>query len=209
MIEKDIRKLLDIVEEKSIGSTQLNESKSNLSVVDDNAPMKSLIKSGIKKALKEGYWDDIGKAVLNFKGTELPRNYKKLDVTSDSPHYKLHPEEFKKDVWDQLKDKGVAVAKQVAPAKKVGGVSVTPELLLQVWRKLENVVSNVVPDSDPIDWMAPYLRKMGVDPFYTREILDKAVRRHYDKRSDYSKYLQDMWDAYGEMQGDDYKNPWK
>jgi hypothetical protein len=184
---------------------------------DDTMPMessmvretKSLIAHGINQVLSEGYWEDIGQAVVAFKGKELPLSAKKLEITSNSPHYKLHPEEFKKDVYDQLKDKGLPVAKRPAPGRKIGGLSVTPELLQQVWRKLENVVSNVVPDGDPIDWMAPYIRKMGVDPFHTREILDMAVKRNYDKRSDYSKYLQDMWDAYGEMQGSDYQNPWK
>jgi DNA-directed RNA polymerase subunit M/transcription elongation factor TFIIS len=183
--------------------------KGQLPEGQDVAESKSLIKQGISKALMEGYWEDIGKAVMNYKGKELPLSSKKLDVTTDSPHYKLHPEEFKKDVYDQLKDKGLPVAKRPAPSRKVGGLSITPELLHQVWYKLENVVSNVVPDGDPIDWMAPYIRKMGVDPFHTREILDMAVRKHYDRKADYSSYLKDMWDAYGEMQGDDYQNPWK
>jgi hypothetical protein len=68
-----------------------------------------------------------------------------------------------------------------------------------VWRKVEQVVANVYPDGDPIDWMTPWLEKHGIRDFKVGEVLDRAARKHGYK--DLYDYYNSMGDLYGKQQG--------
>jgi hypothetical protein len=46
----------------------------------------------------------------------------------------------------------------------------------KVWRKIEEVVGNIFPDGDPIDWLAPWLKKSGIQDYHIGEVLDKACK---------------------------------
>lgn len=83
--------------------------------------------------------------------------------------------------------------------------------LFDVYQALEMAVSNVVPDGDPIDTLGPKLRRMGVGEFKIVDTLTAAVKKHYDKKSDYHKYLADMWDLYnaGVEPSERRANPWR
>jgi hypothetical protein len=83
--------------------------------------------------------------------------------------------------------------------------------LWKVWQVVQDVVGNMVPDGDPIDELPQRLRRLGVPDNKIMDTLHKAVKTHYDKKSDYHKYLEDMWDSYNEMVDDDQKrdNPWR
>lgn len=83
--------------------------------------------------------------------------------------------------------------------------------LFKVFDELQNVVSNVIPDGDPIDMLGPKLRRMGIDGYKIVDTLTAAVKKHYDKNSDYHQYLADMWDQYndGIEPNERRANPWR
>jgi hypothetical protein len=84
----------------------------------------------------------------------------------------------------------------------------TKEDYSKVWRKLEAVVGQIFPDGDPIDYMAPWLKKGGVQEFRIGDILDKACRlngfndmyAYYDhfKDGDYG-YEEPLDEAEGQL----------
>lgn len=58
-----------------------------------------------------------------------------------------------------------------------------------VWRKVEQVVSNIYPDGDPIDWLGPWVKQQGLD----YSVIDKAAKANgYDD-------LYDYWDSMAQM----------
>ena len=75
-----------------------------------------------------------------------------------------------------------------------------PKLTLDaVWRKVEDVVSRIYPDGDPIDYLAPWLERHGIRGFETGEILDRAAKKNGYK--DLYDYYNSMKDLYGPEQG--------
>lgn len=70
-----------------------------------------------------------------------------------------------------------------------------PEIDLDaVWRKVEDVVSNIFPDGDPIDYLAPWLQKQGITDFKIGDTLDAAAKKNgYD---DIYAYYDSMKDLY-------------
>ena len=65
----------------------------------------------------------------------------------------------------------------------------------KVWRKIEDVVGNIFPDGDPIDWLAPWLKKSGIQDYHVGEVLDKACRMNGYK---------DMYEYYNSFKTADY-----
>lgn len=53
----------------------------------------------------------------------------------------------------------------------------TPDLDA-VWRKVEDVIGQIFPDGDPIDWMAPWLRKQGVPSTEIGDLLKNAAKKN-------------------------------
>jgi len=43
-----------------------------------------------------------------------------------------------------------------------------------IWRKVEDVVGNIYPDGDPIDYLGPWCKKQGID----YSMVDKAAKKH-------------------------------
>lgn len=76
-------------------------------------------------------------------------------------------------------------------AKKPAGLS-----LDQVWRKVEDVVSSVYPDGDPIDHLAPWLEKQGIKGHQVGDVLRKAaVKNGYSDVYDYFNSMGDLSEA--------------
>ncbi len=48
----------------------------------------------------------------------------------------------------------------------------------QVWQKIEQVVANIFPDGDPIDYLAPWLEKQGYSGHTIGQILDRTCKEH-------------------------------
>jgi hypothetical protein len=86
-----------------------------------------------------------------------------------------------------VKEKPLTMKQMFAPKAQ-------PKLTLDdVWRKVENVVSQIYPDGDPNDYMAPWLEKHGIRDFKIGEILDRAA-----KKNGY-KDMYDYWNSMGEQ----------
>lgn len=87
-------------------------------------------------------------------------------------------------------------------AKPQKVVSKTPEPKSQsldldtIWRKVEDVISNIFPDGDPIDWLAPWLQKQGVKDFKIGDILDQAAQKNgYNDIYDYYEQMKQQYSA--------------
>lgn len=77
---------------------------------------------------------------------------------------------------------------QKPAAKKPAGLS-----LDQIWRKVEDVVSSVYPDGDPIDHLAPWLEKQGIKGHQVGDVLRKAaVKNGYSDVYDYFNSMGDL-----------------
>lgn len=64
-----------------------------------------------------------------------------------------------------------------------------------VWRKVEEVVGNIFPDGDPIDWMLPWLERQGIEEYKCGDIIDRAARKNGYK---------DMYAYWNELKTGDY-----
>lgn len=94
-----------------------------------------------------------------------------------------------RDAWSQSYAKPQKPA--AAPAPKQQGID-----LDTVWRKVEQVVGNIFPDGDPIDWLAPWLEKQGVRDFKIGEILDQAAQKNgYNDIYDYYEQMKQQYGA--------------
>lgn len=77
------------------------------------------------------------------------------------------------------------------PAPAPARAPTKPALTLDtVWRKVEEVVANIFPDGDPIDYLAPWLEKQGIRDFKIGDTLDKAAQQNG---------YEDIYDYYEEM----------
>lgn len=72
----------------------------------------------------------------------------------------------------------------------------------------ENVVGQVFPDGDPLDYMIPKLKRMGIDQYDVGKVLDQAARKYLGAKS-YTDYLSNMWDDNPEARGSQEQNPWR
>lgn len=86
--------------------------------------------------------------------------------------------------------------------------------LWPIAQRIMGAVSDCVPDGDPIDLLAPYVRRKlqlsEVEGWDITSWLDKACRKHLDCKS-YNQYLIDAWDGWNEVCEPDQRipNPWK
>jgi len=72
--------------------------------------------------------------------------------------------------------------------------------LSMIWRKVEDVIGRAVPDGDPIDYLAPWLKAHGI-PY---EMVTKAARKNGYK--DMYAYYDVMIEHYNELTGDDHQS---
>lgn len=64
-----------------------------------------------------------------------------------------------------------------------------------VWRKIEDVVGQIFPDGDPIDWLGPWLDRQGITGYRIGDILRKACQMNGFK---------DIYAYYDHFKTDDY-----
>ena len=99
---------------------------------------------------------------------------------------KLHP---KTGAELPSKEKPLTMKQMFAPKAKAPSA---PKLTLSdVWRKVEEVVSQIYPDGDPIDWLVPWFKKQGISSHNVGGILERAA-----KKNGY-KDIYDYWDSFG------------
>lgn len=73
----------------------------------------------------------------------------------------------------------------------------SPKLTINdVWRKVEEVVGQIYPDGDPIDWLLPWFRKQGIADHKVGDILAKAAKKNGYK--DIYDYYNSIGDDLGE-----------
>lgn len=96
-------------------------------------------------------------------------------------------------------------------------ISLTAADYNEIARKIEDVVGNVVPDGDPIDWLIPFMkRKFGLT-YNLTPYFDKALKKRHGPKSSYDDYLADSWDGYYESTAENHEeyeklkknNPWR
>lgn len=85
-------------------------------------------------------------------------------------------------------------AKKLAKQKPVNPHKVTREKLEALANKIYAVVGDTFPDGDPIDWLAPYVKKHFGLYYDITPLLDKAIRLHNPRLKGYYDYLETMWD---------------
>ena len=86
------------------------------------------------------------------------------------------------------------------PPKLAATKSASPKLMLSdVWRKVEDVVGQIYPDGDPIDWLLPWFRKQGIADHKIGDILDRAAKKNGYK--DIYDYYHSFGDDLGLSEG--------
>ena len=103
--------------------------------------------------------------------------------------------------WDRL------YAKDNQPRKY------TDAELQEIARKIEDVTGSVFPDGDPIDKLAPWIKKrFSLGEFGdVGSVLAAAAKKHLGSK-DYYSYLADMWEDYIDDVDPERRkdgNPWK
>jgi len=107
-----------------------------------------------------------------------PKNWAKKKAYDNRMQMKAYADQFKK----------VPAAPQ--PAK--------PKLTLDtIWRKVEDVVGQVFPDGDPIDWLIPWFKKHGIEDFKVGDLITRAAKKHGYKD------MYDYWDEMKQMYSGD------
>jgi hypothetical protein len=121
------------------------------------------------------------KAPVEEAFKEVPTHSKSGKPNANHPSFAKHDAEFKAQKQ--------AMKAPRAPAK--------PKLTLNdVWRKVEDVVGQVFPDGDPIDWMIPWFQRQGIDGHKIGEYIARAARANgYKDMYDYWDQLKAQMDA--------------
>ena len=119
----------------------------------------------------------------------------------------------KKAADEERAERRLEAAKRRKDSFVFGETVLTKQDLSKVARKFEEVVGDTFPDGDPIDRMAPWIRReFRCQGWDTGSILDKAVELHLGFKS-YTNYLADMWSNMVEdgmfPELEDRPNPWK
>jgi hypothetical protein len=86
-------------------------------------------------------------------------------------------------------------AEPKAPAVRRDANGLTRADYNTVWRKIEDVVGQIFPDGDPIDWLGPWLDRQGIKDYHGGEVLNKACRLNGYK---------DIYAYYDHFKTDDY-----
>jgi|LakMenEpi03Aug12_release.lakeMendotaPanAssembly.Ray.scaffolds.fasta_scaffold158057_1 hypothetical protein len=86
-----------------------------------------------------------------------------------------------------------------------------PKLTLDdVWRKVEDVVGQIFPDGDPIDWLLPWFRKQGIADHKIGGILERAAKKNgYKDIYDYYNSMKDQYARDNVAEGLDSLSFWK
>jgi hypothetical protein len=120
---------------------------------------------------KERYTD------LSGEGLEGPFSTKSGKVVYYDPKAVKY---YDRDTDMYLSDEDYRALDEAAPVANLDAI----------WRKVEQVVAEIAPDGDPVDYLAPWLEKQGL-PY---EIADKAARKN--GYADVYAYYDEVYDEY-------------
>ena len=105
-------------------------------------------------------------------------------------------------VWSKKSPDEQRFLKQLHPNLKITNVPPPPRAekppkvkpdLWKIARKAEDVWGNIFPDGDPVDYMYPYLKGLGIPIEKQFDVLNKAIKLHVDKKG-YYHWLEASWD---------------
>ena len=105
-------------------------------------------------------------------------------------------------VWSKKSPDDQRFLKQLHPKLKITNVPPPPraekpqKVKPDLWKiavKAENVLGNIFPDGDPVDYMYPYLKSLGIPVEKQFDVLNKAIKLHVDKKG-YYHWLEATWD---------------
>ena len=105
-------------------------------------------------------------------------------------------------VWSKKSPDDQRFLKQLHPNLKITNVppppraEKPPKVKPDLWKiavKAENVLGNIFPDGDPVDYMYPYLKSLGIPIDKQFDVLNKAIKLHVDKKG-YYHWLEASWD---------------
>ena len=216
----DIKKFIDIVSESSSGGTSagsvaevskpLGSVQVRLETNDSTAPQvieygnwensalttSSKLKKERKKAakvVKSIYGEEVVSEEANPKQQAAIAIAKKKEVAEGKftvnakTGAKLDP---RTGAELPAKEKPLTMKDMFSQPK-----STAPKLTLDaVWRKVEDVVGQIFPDGDPIDYLAPWLEKHGIRDFKIGEILERAAKKNgYEDLYDYYDSMKDQY----------------
>lgn len=85
-------------------------------------------------------------------------------------------------------------------AKTSSNKETTQDFLRDVYNIVMECISNTFPDGDPMDWIMPKLKKMGVSSSNVHSTVDKAMKAcgGISERKGLSGYMADLWDDMAE-----------
>jgi hypothetical protein len=132
--------------------------------------------SGVPKKFRQvdGTWEKPTEAKAWMKSHEYPKNRK-----AEREAIKRQKDWEKEDRKAEREEK-----------KK-------PKIDLQkVYNKVIEVIGNVFPDGDPIDNLAPWFERQGLDGYEIGETIEAAMKKHgskSEKKGMYA-YMGDLWD---------------
>lgn len=165
---------------------KLAENLSEISSVADMEDYPKLVKEELDEAL-QGNWSV--EKIQKLK----PAQIKTLTANAKAANDKA--------VLDMIQT-------VTAPKPKVPTIKMQPAKpkvdLDKVWYKIQDVVGSIVPDGDPIDYMAPWLEGQGIKGLDVGAILDKASKKHgyKDMYAYYDEVAKQYRDQVGEAYGD-------
>lgn len=163
---------------------QVAETLSEISSVADMDDYDKLVREELDEALK-GNW--------------TVEKIQKLKPAQIKVLQKNASDAYDKAVLDMI-------AQATAPKTKTASVKMQPAKpkpdLDKIWYKIQDVVGQIVPDGDPIDYMAPWLESQGIRGFDISDVLDKAAKKHGYK--DMYAYYNEVAKQYHQMKNEAY-----
>jgi hypothetical protein len=165
--------------------------------------------AGVAASLDEGNLDEVNKIEKRQDGLNRAlsdkRYYKESTLEKAISNYRSINEgtwtltskdgiqkRFKDDKSQAAKDwvSGNQKKEKIMSAKVPKAAAVS---LDTIWRKVEDVVGNIYPDGDPIDYLGPWCKKQGID----YSMVDKAAKKHGFK--DVYAYWDSMSEDLGQL----------
>jgi hypothetical protein len=165
--------------------------------------------AGVAASLDEGNLDEVNKIEKRQDGLNRTlsdkRYYKESTLEKAISNYRSINEgtwtltskdgiqkRFKDDKSQAAKDwvSGNQKKEKIMSAKVPKAAAVS---LDTIWRKVEDVVGNIYPDGDPIDYLGPWCKKQGID----YSMVDKAAKKHGFK--DVYAYWDSMSEDLGQL----------
>ena len=70
----------------------------------------------------------------------------------------------------------------------------------RIWFRIEDLIGNIFPDGDPIDWVAPFIKKQGVSQYDVGNVIKKAANQAGHK--DMYDYWNKLKSTYGSGLGE-------